>query len=153
MLEGRKEGQDWSEEKQPLQPRMHEEVHTDWEPKLGDQLPHSQSWFTTLCCRSLWKTGHAGGAGKWGGSMLRLTEDRGRKMGKGDWEAPRRELPAPHSQSLATSPKLCLCIRPLVPHLQAQLSALPGCRHSSRAHLKTSVKTLPICPLPIVGSL
>lgn len=31
-----------------------------------------------------------------GERMLGLTEDRGRKMGEGDWEAPRRELPHPH---------------------------------------------------------
>ena len=30
-----------------------------------------------------------------GERMLRLTEDRGRKMGEGDWEAPRRELRPP----------------------------------------------------------
>ena len=86
--------------------------------------------------------------------MLGLKEDRGRKIGEGDWEAPRRELPHPPPHpSLATSPKLFLCIRPLIPPLQAQLSALTGCRHSSRAHLKTSLKTFPICPLLTVGSL
>ena len=31
-----------------------------------------------------------------GERMLGLKEDRGRKIGEGDWEAPRRELPHPH---------------------------------------------------------